>query len=274
MSKTYKRAGVKVETMSANILAKYHRQLHDVGIRADIVLVNAGADKLGMAKPALKVHGRTCAATVTITKVLQRILNVADVIIQIDEQIWKAVDAATQRSILDHEFEHVQLDYDKKGNVQIDAADRPLLKIKPHDADFGIFQSIVKRHGDAAIDTQHIKSLFESPAGQEVFSFYKKLKKSKGKGGTPPSPRPQGKPAAPPDDLPLNGDSKEVIKAAKHILKTKRASTASVQRALKVGFPRATRIMDHLEREGCISGPNGSNPREIFEDKLKLKASE
>ncbi len=52
----------------------------------------------------------------------------------------------------------------------------------------------------------------------------------------------------------------EVIKA------TKRASTSSIQRRLKIGYNRAARIMDRLEDEGIVGPDNGSKPREILVD--------
>lgn len=41
-------------------------------------------------------------------------------------------------------------------------------------------------------------------------------------------------------------------------------STSMVQRRLGVGYSRAGRIIDQMEKRGIISGPNGSKPREVL----------
>ena len=55
------------------------------------------------------------------------------------------------------------------------------------------------------------------------------------------------------------------------ISETHRASTSSLQRRLRIGYTRAARIMDILEEKGIIGPPHGSDPREIFENKLPQK---
>lgn len=50
------------------------------------------------------------------------------------------------------------------------------------------------------------------------------------------------------------------------IRETKRASTSSLQRRLRIGYTRAARIMDILEERGIIGPPRGSDPREILID--------
>lgn len=47
-------------------------------------------------------------------------------------------------------------------------------------------------------------------------------------------------------------------------------STAMIQRRLKVGYARAGRIIDQMEMRGIISGANGSKPREVFIDRIRM----
>lgn len=47
---------------------------------------------------------------------------------------------------------------------------------------------------------------------------------------------------------------------------TKRASSSSIQRRLRIGYTRAVRIMDTLETEGIVGPLRGSEPREILVD--------
>jgi len=50
------------------------------------------------------------------------------------------------------------------------------------------------------------------------------------------------------------------------IRETRRASTSSLQRRLRIGYTRAARIMDILEERGILGPPRGAEPREILID--------
>ncbi|MCK4926630.1 hypothetical protein KAS10_04625, partial [Candidatus Aerophobetes bacterium] len=43
-----------------------------------------------------------------------------------------------------------------------------------------------------------------------------------------------------------------------------RASTSLLQRRLSIGYNRAARIMDELEKEGVVGPAMGSKPREVL----------
>ncbi|MBM3138262.1 MAG: hypothetical protein FJZ98_08760, partial [Chloroflexi bacterium] len=66
----------------------------------------------------------------------------------------------------------------------------------------------------------------------------------------------------------INGDSDQLIdKAIELIRREGRASTSYLQRKLRIGFPRAARLMDELEERGIV-GPSesGGREREVIED--------
>ena len=63
-------------------------------------------------------------------------------------------------------------------------------------------------------------------------------------------------------------DAELLRKALECIVTTRRASTSSIQRQLRLGYNRAARIMDELERLGCVGPANGSSPREILRTTL------
>jgi DNA segregation ATPase FtsK/SpoIIIE, S-DNA-T family len=47
-------------------------------------------------------------------------------------------------------------------------------------------------------------------------------------------------------------------------LQTQTASVSLLQRRLRVGYTRAGRLIDMLERRGIISGYEGSKPRRVL----------
>jgi S-DNA-T family DNA segregation ATPase FtsK/SpoIIIE len=52
--------------------------------------------------------------------------------------------------------------------------------------------------------------------------------------------------------------------AKKIILESRKASASFLQRRMRIGYARAARILDMLERNGIIGPPRGSKPREIL----------
>jgi S-DNA-T family DNA segregation ATPase FtsK/SpoIIIE len=51
--------------------------------------------------------------------------------------------------------------------------------------------------------------------------------------------------------------------AAEWVLDTKRASVSALQRRFRIGYTRAGRLMDSMERMGIVGPAEGAKPREI-----------
>jgi DNA segregation ATPase FtsK/SpoIIIE, S-DNA-T family len=68
-----------------------------------------------------------------------------------------------------------------------------------------------------------------------------------------------------PDEDPL------LDKAIEVVVQTQTASVSLLQRRLRVGYTRAGRLIDMLERRGIISGYEGSKPRRVLVDETELE---
>jgi S-DNA-T family DNA segregation ATPase FtsK/SpoIIIE len=68
-----------------------------------------------------------------------------------------------------------------------------------------------------------------------------------------------------PDDDPL------LDKAIEIVVQTQTASVSLIQRRLRVGYTRAGRLIDMLERRGIISGYEGSKPRRVLVDESQYQ---
>jgi S-DNA-T family DNA segregation ATPase FtsK/SpoIIIE len=68
-----------------------------------------------------------------------------------------------------------------------------------------------------------------------------------------------------PDEDPL------LDKAIEIVVQTQTASVSLLQRRLRVGYTRAGRLIDMLERRGIISGYEGSKPRRVLVDENELE---
>lgn len=64
----------------------------------------------------------------------------------------------------------------------------------------------------------------------------------------------------------INGEEKDVMfeDAIKLIQQTGKASASLLQRRLKLGYARAARVLDQLERAGIVGPVNGAKPRDIL----------
>jgi S-DNA-T family DNA segregation ATPase FtsK/SpoIIIE len=67
-----------------------------------------------------------------------------------------------------------------------------------------------------------------------------------------------------PDEDPL------LEKAIDLVVQTQTASVSLLQRRLRVGYTRAGRLIDMLERRGIISGYEGSKPRRVLVGEAEL----
>ena len=77
------------------------------------------------------------------------------------------------------------------------------------------------------------------------------------------TPQPKESGSSGGDNVSVNPDDDLVNQAISIIVQTNNASTAFLQRKLKLGFPRAARIMDEIEEMGIIGPQDGSKARKI-----------
>jgi S-DNA-T family DNA segregation ATPase FtsK/SpoIIIE len=72
------------------------------------------------------------------------------------------------------------------------------------------------------------------------------------------------------DGAPVGGDSAEerqYAQAVQIVVNSQRASTSSVQRALRIGYNTASRHIERMEQEGIISPPNHLGRRDVLVDR-------
>jgi DNA segregation ATPase FtsK/SpoIIIE, S-DNA-T family len=66
-------------------------------------------------------------------------------------------------------------------------------------------------------------------------------------------------------DEDFDPDQDDLLEQAAHlVIESGTASVSMIQRRLRVGYTRAGRLIDMLERRGIISGYEGSKPRQVL----------
>ena len=73
------------------------------------------------------------------------------------------------------------------------------------------------------------------------------------------------------EDVDFDPDEDPLLdKAIEVVVQTQTASVSLLQRRLRVGYTRAGRLIDMLERRGIISGYEGSKPRRVLVSETEL----
>jgi S-DNA-T family DNA segregation ATPase FtsK/SpoIIIE len=73
------------------------------------------------------------------------------------------------------------------------------------------------------------------------------------------------------EDDDFDPDSDPLLeKAIEVVVQTQTASVSLLQRRLRVGYTRAGRLIDMLERRGYISGYEGSKPRRVLVEEREI----
>jgi S-DNA-T family DNA segregation ATPase FtsK/SpoIIIE len=74
------------------------------------------------------------------------------------------------------------------------------------------------------------------------------------------------------DDEEFDPDEDPLLeRAIEIVVQTQTASVSLIQRRLRVGYTRAGRLIDMLERRGIISGYEGSKPRRVLVGEEELE---
>lgn len=140
------------------VMREYHPRLDEAGVTVEVRWQIAGDGE----EHAIKVKGYPALATIAITPLKYRCLNVADAQIDIDRAKWVDMDDDRRKALIDHELYHLELVEDEEtGEVKRDDADRPKLRIRPHDWEIGGFDAIAQRHQEHAAEVLGLKAAFE-----------------------------------------------------------------------------------------------------------------
>lgn len=62
----------------------------------------------------------------------------------------------------------------------------------------------------------------------------------------------------------LDTPREEIREAFQIVIQSRRATTANLQRRMRIGYIRASLLLDELEQRGIVGPPKGIEPREIF----------
>jgi hypothetical protein len=176
---TYSKCPQTVNELMINLMAAYdcYQPLIDAQLKVDLVFAFCDKDET-TGEPlndAIRHHGTKALGLCSITKLKDRVKGMGDVEILLDGDWWNQADLEQQNAVLDHELYHIVATEDK------DDIDRPKIKMRSHDVDFGWFAAVALRHGQHSMEQQQAKMLCGEMYCQAFFPWVNDVKKGKSK---------------------------------------------------------------------------------------------
>lgn len=172
---TYRTAPDDARKKLDTAVAKWHGDLKEIGVTFQLLFAHAQRDEnTGEPKgPALKHANWPAAAVVRVNSLKDRVEGKSDCTVTLDGDTWDNRHPEEQMAILDHEIQHVEVCRTKPkklkkggkivleggGELVLDDAHRPKLKLRPHDYQHGGFDLIAERHKKHSLEVQHVQNL-------------------------------------------------------------------------------------------------------------------
>ncbi len=157
---TYQQADEETNDLVAEIMKKFHGQLFKAGVSVTTLLAFPKYDDNGIAKgAAIMHHGYPCAGLIKKTSLKDRVAGLQDAILTIDGEQWKDATDHWKRALVDHECQHLEIVLEDETNLdsfKTDDANRPVLRIRRHDWNFGGFEEVIRRHKAEALEYQQV----------------------------------------------------------------------------------------------------------------------
>lgn len=165
MPKTYDQAPDEVRDRVIALIKKFHPDLEKVELRVDLLMASTDSDA-----PAVSVAGYHCFACIKILGPKERAMDRGDAEITIDRDAYEAMTGEERDALLDHELYHLALVRDGEGKPKRDDYQRPKLRLRKHDVQFGWFAEIARRHGQHSQEVQQAAIIFKE--GEQLYFGY------------------------------------------------------------------------------------------------------
>jgi hypothetical protein len=165
---TYQKAPSEVRSLATAVLNKHatHAPLLSAAVKIDYLFAypryNEKDEPIG---DAIKHHGVKALGLARIVNLKDRTKGMGDAEILLDYEWWKDAPEPEQESLLDHELHHLSVNVNKLGIVMKDDLDRPKLRLRKHDRQFGWFDIVAERNGAHSMEQKQASEIFVQ-AGQ------------------------------------------------------------------------------------------------------------
>lgn len=150
----YAIANEEINLTIQKVMKENHGELFNEGVTITALIARSEEG------PAIKVRGCEAAGCIRITKLAERTLGLGDAVMILDGERLDAWTSKRLQAVIDHELRHLVLAKSKKtGQVQRDDQDRPKLKIRQHDFEFGWFARTAELYGEDSYEVSQAREI-------------------------------------------------------------------------------------------------------------------
>lgn len=150
----YAIANEEINLTIQKVMKENHQELFNEGVTITALIARSENG------PAITVRGCEAAGSIRITKLAERTLGLGDAVMILDGERLDAWTSKRLQAVIDHELRHLVLAKSKKtGQVQRDDQDRPKLKIRPHDFEFGWFARTAELYGEDSYEVSQAREI-------------------------------------------------------------------------------------------------------------------
>lgn len=153
----FQRCDESVTDIAADLINLYHEELAARKVKIDYVFAFAERDEVTLEVTGNALTKNGCKALGIARKISlkDRALGRGDAEIAIDGDWWQDADEAERSALLDHELHHL-IATEKRDDIG-----RPIIKLRPHDYEFGWFRVVAARHGSASQERKQARTMME-----------------------------------------------------------------------------------------------------------------
>jgi hypothetical protein len=158
MAKIFRKSGKYTLDLTHEVMSQYYADLLDQDLSIDFV---DAFDTSG--KPAVTVHGVPASACIRVMPLKDRAMGRGDVEITFDGYLFDRMTENQKKALIDHELYHLETKRNKDGEIKRDDLGRVEYKLRPHDREFGWFDSIARRWGKDSHEYQQAITMVNDP---------------------------------------------------------------------------------------------------------------
>ena len=164
MPKTYRKSSNLIRGLMEEVVEQFHPHLNDHSAIIDLI---DAYDTAG--GPAVMHHGIPAYAVVRAVPLKDRTMGRGDCEITFDGFMVGNLSEDGQRALIDHELYHLEIKRNKDGQVKFDDLGRVEFKMRPHDREFGWFDSIARRWGRHSMEVRQAMEMIKEEEFRELY---------------------------------------------------------------------------------------------------------
>lgn len=167
---TYAKADRQAKAAMIRAIERYHPELRDAEVSVEMLLAYGPRDANGdLVSPALMSRGLQCLGKIRVLGLKDRVAGRGDAEMLLDGDHIDEWSEEELSAIIDHELTHLELQVADDGTVKRDDIDRPKLRIRPHDREYGWFDSVARRHAENSVEVRQARQLLDQHDTRQLY---------------------------------------------------------------------------------------------------------